>query len=197
MSITFQSFLEKYIEITPVEWGLLNLRFKTKHYKEGEIIYYAGDIQQELAFVVNGVLRAYMIDDKGKEFTWHIFYNDAYSKFANYFPMDYDSLIHQRPSMITIEVVKACELITMKYKDILFLFNQFNKGNLLGRLFAQEAYGTAHQYMLSYLCDPAHVRYEKFMQERSDWFDKIPQHQIATHLGITPQSLSRLKSKPS
>lgn len=189
----FKTFLDDYASLDALEWQMIKLRLNLKYYTKGEIIHFAGDVCQELVFINRGLLRGYMIAESGKEYTWHIYYNDEHSKFSNYFATDYDSFINQKISNITIEVIEDCEVVTMSYTDIEQLFSISKKVEKLGRIIAQEAYSVIHEYMLSYLSDSAKTRFEKFVANHSDWFVRIPQHYIATHLGITPQSLCRLK----
>lgn len=190
-----KSFLSKYVKLNKLEWMIIKNRSKVVKFKKKEIIHFAGDICQKAYFVNSGLLRGYIIDKKGNEYTWHIFFNDEYAKLSNVFVLDYESFLNNTPSKIFIEVLKDCELIEFDKKDVDFIFNHTKTGQKLGRLFAEEAYSTLHNYIISYTIDTAEDKLLYFLSHSAHWFDLVPQHMIATHLGIRPQSLSRLKKK--
>ncbi len=191
----YNEFLSKIAKIGTLDWLILSSRIKVKKYIKNEIIHYADDICKELCFVNSGLLRAYVIDENGKDFTWYIFFNDENSQVPNYYAVDYDSFIKQTKSRMSIEVVEDCELYCLDYSDIQFLFNKTKVGNIIGRMLVEEGYSVVHNHLISYVTLSAEDRFENFMKNTPYWFDKIPQYHVASHLGITPQSLSRLKSQ--
>ncbi|MCK5293809.1 MAG: Crp/Fnr family transcriptional regulator [Arcobacteraceae bacterium] len=191
----YREFLVKFAKLGKIDWILLSTRIKVKKYKKNEIIHYMGDIADKLYFVNSGLLRAYVLDENGKDFTWHIFFNDKDSGVTNYYAVDYDSFLKQIPSRMSIEVLEDCELFCLDHSDVKFLLDNTKVGNKIGRLLAEEAYSVIHNHLISYVILSAEERFYKFMDSTPYWFDKIPQYHIASHLGITPQSLSRLKSK--
>jgi len=190
-----KKFLMQYVSFNKLEWFIIKSRAKVLKFKKKEIIHYAGDICTKAYFVNSGLLRGYIVDENGKDYTWHIFFNDEYAKLSNLFAFDYESFINQTKSKITIEVLEDCEVLEFKKKDVDFIFNYSKRGEKLGRLFAQEAYSTLHNYIISYTIDNAEEKLIYFLSHSAHWFDLVPQHMIATHLGIRPQSLSRLKKE--
>jgi len=133
----YKQFMDKYVSLNQIEWTLFKSKLKVIHHKKGEIIHYAGDVCTKLMFINYGIIRAYVIDINGKDYTWNICFNDTNSKMTNVYIVDYDSFVNQNQSKIS---------------------------------------------------------FEDLINEAPYLLEKVPQYHIATYLGITPQSLSRLKN---
>jgi CRP-like cAMP-binding protein len=112
---------------------------------------------------------------------------------TNLFVVEYDSFLHQKPSSIHIEVLEDCEMVSVSYEDVQFLYSKLKKGERFGRLMAQEAYSILHQMIIDRQTKSAKDRFDEFVSKTPHLLDKVPQYHIATYLGITPQHLSRLK----
>ncbi len=187
--------MDKYVSLNMIEWTLFKSKLKKFQYKKGEIIHYAGDVCTKLMFINNGIIRAYIIDENGKDYTWNICFNDTNSKMTNVYAVDYDSFINQNESKISFEVLEDCELLSLTYNDLQFLYNNSKKGEKFGRLMAELAYSHTHNAAINRLTKTAKERFEDFRNQTPYLLDKVPQYHIATYLGITPQSLSRLKKE--
>jgi CRP-like cAMP-binding protein len=191
----YKKFIDQYISFNIIEWTLFKSKLKISHHKKGEIVHYAGYICTKLMFINSGIARAYIIDDEGKDHTWSIYFNDDNAKMTNVYLVDYDSFIHQNSSHISIEILEDCELVTVGYDDVQFLYNKLKKGERFGRLMSESAYSYTHNYIIDRMTKSATQRFEEFMQNTPYLLDKVPQYHIATLLGIAPQSLSRLKKR--
>jgi len=190
-----KEFLSKYVKLNYFEWLIIKKKSRILKFKKKEIIHFAGEVCNKAYFVNSGILRGFIIDKKGNDYTWHIFFNDEYSKLSNLFAIDYESFLHSTPSKLYIEVLSDCEVIEFKKKDVDFIFNNTKAGQKLRCIFAEEAYSTLHNYIISYTVDSSEDKLAYFISHSAHWFDLVPQHYIATHLGMRPQSLSRLKKK--
>ena len=187
--------MDKYISFNIIEWTLFKSKLKVYNYKKGEIIHYAGDICTKLMFINSGIVRGYFIDDKGKDHTWNICFNDKNAQMTNVYVVDYDSFVNQIESNISFEVLEDCELFSVTYDNVQFLYNHSKKGERFGRLMAEQAYSHTHNLVLDELTKTASQRFETFIKKTPYLLDKVPQYHIATLLGIAPQSLSRLKKE--
>jgi CRP-like cAMP-binding protein len=189
----YKIFINKYISFNLIEWTLFKSKLKYSKHKKGEIIHYAGDICRHLYFINSGIIRAYIIDESGKDHTWNIGFNSVEAKMINVYMVDYQSFIHQTPSHISFEVLENCELLSVDYENVQFLYHYAKKGERLGRLMAEEAYAHSQKLLIDRLTKSATQRFEEFMQDTPYLLEKVPQYHIASYLGIAPQSLSRLK----
>ena len=96
---------------------------------------------------------------------------------------------------LSFEVLEDCQLLSIQYDELQELYHQYKNGERFGRLMAEEAYCAAHSIVMDRLTKTAAVRYKEFIENTPFLLDKVPQYHIATLLGITPQSLSRIKKE--
>ena len=195
--LRYKQFVDQHVSMNAIEWGLFKSRFSCTTHVKGEIIRCPGDVCRHLSFISQGIVRAYVIDEEGRDTTWSIYFNDANSEMTNVYVVDYDSFLHQTPSSLTFEVLEECHLISARYEDIQYLYRRSKKAEMLGRKMAELAYSFVQQLTLDNITKPAAQRYQEFIEKRPYLLDKVPQYHIATLLGIAPQSLSRIKRELS
>lgn len=189
----YRLFISQYILFNSLEWKLFKSKLKISNHKKGEIIHRSGEICKDLMFVNYGIIRAYIVSIDGSDHTWSIFFNDENSEMTNVYAIDYDSFINQRKSTLSFEVLEDCQLLSLSYDDLQFLYNRSKKAERLGRLMAEIAYSYTHNLVIDRLTKTASERYDDFINQTPYLLGKVPQYHIATLLGITPQSLSRIK----
>jgi len=160
---------------------------KAKTYKKGQIVQHAGDMNVKTFYVKKGLLRSYLIDSKGKE---HIF------MFASegWVIADVESLEFNKQTELYIDCLEDSEVILFN-RDCLF------EADLPKETIAKNArllfrrMGMLQRRILMLMSTPAIDRYVYFTKTHPDLLNRVPQHMIATYLGITPQALSTLRSK--
>jgi len=189
----YRNFLNKYITLNYLEWKLFQSRIKVVVFEKGDIIHSMGAVSNKLLFINSGLARAYIIDEKGKDYTWSIFFNDDKSNMINLFVVDYESFCTQNHSRVEIEALEDCEVFVLEHKDVTFLYDKLKKFEKLGRLMGEEGYRYLHNLMIDRRTKNAKERFEDFMKETPYLLERVPQYHIATLLDITPQHLSRLK----
>ena len=194
-TISFRNYISGIVEINDEEWLFLSKLLSVVEYKRGDIIYKEGDVQKKIYFINYGIIRSYFIDVNGHDFTWHIHYSGDGANIKNYFVTDYASFTKQKPSKLFFEVLKDVELISIDYSALNNLYNVSAKWQKFGRLMAENAYDLTHQRTLSLLTESADTRYKRLLKESPELLQQVPQYYIASFLGITPQSLSRIRKK--
>jgi len=191
----YKYFMQKYVDISDNDWNIIKSKLQVKFFSKGDIINNVGDICSFIMFVNSGLARTYILDENGKDSTWSIHFNDKSATFVNLFIGDYESFINQTPSKFAIETLEDCEVVSLSYDDIDFLYNNTKIGDRFGRLIVQDAYTYLHNSVITMQTKTAQQRFEIFMQNTPYLLKKVPQYHIATFLGITPQHLSRLKKE--
>ncbi|QOP41977.1 Crp/Fnr family transcriptional regulator [Sulfurimonas marina] len=191
----YKEFIQRYISVNILEWKIFTSKLSIKKFKKNETILYQGDVCKELYFINSGLVRAYILDESGKDFTWTIYFNDQNSHVTNLFVVDYQSFVEQKPATIYIEALEDTELVCVSFKDVQFLYKNFKKWERFGRMMSEAAYSYLHKQTIERQCKSADERFLVFVQESPHLLEKVPQYHIATLLGITPQHLSRLKKR--
>lgn len=193
--LKFKKFITKVIDIDENEWAEINKILKKVTFKKGDIINKEDDIFKNMLFLNTGIIRSYLIDSNGRDFTWGIYYTGDKVTMKNLFVVDYASFTHQEPSKLFFEVLENTELIAIDYQSLENLYNSSEKWQKFGKIMADTAYSFIHHRALSLLTETAEVKYERLLKENASLLQQVPQYYIASFLGITPQSLSRIRKK--
>lgn len=160
--------------------------FVERKLKKGAYLLQEGQICQELVFILKGNMMCYYLKN-GKR------YIDEFSLDCE-FMTDYTSLINQTQTDKYIECIEDCTVYGLTREKLYAFYEQpqqqFEK---LGRLMAEQLFLEWNQRSKSLLMDSASERYLKLIENRSYLPQRVPQFLIAEYLGITPESLSRLK----
>ncbi len=192
---TFREFIDTKIGISDEEWGLLESSMKINHYKKGEMISLKDDIWTDIIYINSGLIRSYIINDNGKDFTRQLYFNTNESDTANLFVIDYTSMLTQTPSNRGFEVLADSEVFVFSRENIYTLYDSYKKWEHIGRIMAESAYINMDTYYYGLLTRNAKERYVYLKKTMSGLIDDTPQYHIATYLGITPVSLSRIKKE--
>jgi CRP-like cAMP-binding protein len=161
--------------------------FITKTFKKKTIILEAGKVADEVYFITKGCVRLFYEKD-GQNLTTYFFTE-------NMFAGTYDSFISRKPTRIAMEALEDTEVLALSYKSLEELYKVFPKMNEFVRKSIEQRFVVLHDLFTSYLLNNPEERYINLIKERPDLLKRIPQHQIASFLGITPVSLSRIRNR--
>jgi CRP-like cAMP-binding protein len=146
-----------------------------------------GEISSELYFINKGLIRLYYT--KGtEEITGFIFKE-------NLFASSYDSFLRRAPGIQTLESLEECDLLVITYDKLEELYQTLPKVNILIRKIAEQRFINTQQVLSSFLLESPEERYKRFEQQHKDLLQRVPQNIIASYLGITPVSLSRIRKR--
>ncbi len=160
---------------------------KTKQFKKGEIIQYAGNSKASAFYIKKGLLRSYIIDSKGKE---HIF------MFApeNWIIADVEALEFDAPVQLFIDCLEDTEVIIFD-KNCMFKADLSKAEIVQNTQLLYRRMGKLQRRVLMLMGSPAIDRYNYFLETYPELPNRIPQRMIASYLGITPQALSTIRGK--
>jgi CRP/FNR family transcriptional regulator, anaerobic regulatory protein len=146
-----------------------------------------GQVCTSISFVVSGSLRFYTLTDEG-ELTINFFTE-------NQWLADLESLMGQKPSKNYLEAMENTNLATIALKDIHQLVKIDPKFIMLNALVAKLAIPSSHLSTLQ--TKSPDERYKELLEKHPAWVNRFPQKQIASFLGITPETLSRVRARIS
>lgn len=137
-------------------------------------------------FVMNGVLRIFCVGQEGEEVCL------AFS-YKNSFTGSYPSLITGKPSTLYVQALQDCTLIGANWQDFVTLSTQMPAIERFRRILAEETLLGRMQREIELLTLSPAERYEQFLQRSAPLLQLIPQKHIASYLGMTPETLSRIR----
>ncbi len=146
-----------------------------------------GQVAHELYFINQGCLRFYY-NREGDEVTGFIFTE-------NLFATALDSFLQQEPSTQIVETLEDSELLVISHTNMQRLYGYSVNFQIFGRRLAEQRLVNAQRILASYVVDSPEERYKKLLATRPEWLLRVPQHYIASFLGITPVSLSRIRKR--
>lgn len=180
--------INQRIPLDKAEFDRLMGCFVFEKFKKGERIIVPGELVNQQYFVVKGCLRTYLIDGSGKEHT---------IQFAveNWWVSDYISYYNAQKSELTVECIEPCELLKAHIEDLRAVFDELPKVERFFRLQLESAFVAFQKRILSNLHKNAEQRYALFVKQYPNIEQRVKNYQIASFLGITPESLSRLRKQ--
>ncbi|MCH8558218.1 MAG: Crp/Fnr family transcriptional regulator [Balneolia bacterium] len=148
----------------------------------------ANDYCRHLTFVRSGSLYSYSVDKKGNQ---HIFR----FAFAGWWIADLQSFFTDTPSTFNIEALEDSELILMDRADHEMLMEEIPAYERYHRIILENAYVAMQRRVENGLGLTAEEKYERLIRDNPELLQRVPQTLIASYLGITPETLSRVRGK--
>ncbi|MBN9296452.1 MAG: Crp/Fnr family transcriptional regulator [Filimonas sp.] len=178
--------IEKKVILTDEEFAGITPSFKRIQLKKKERLLSNGQVSNFVVFVDKGSLRSYTIDEKGNE---HI----LQFAFENYWIGDLYSYLTDAPSALNIEAMEATEVLYVSKTDMEALYEKEPKLDRFMRLQVQNAYVALQKRLNAAMSVPTEDRYLELMRVHPDILVRVPLIYIASYLGVTPESLSRIR----
>ena len=184
--------LKKHINnrvyLTDEEFNFCTKFFISKKLKKHQFLLNEGDVCRYLGFVNSGCLREYSIDNKGIE---HII------QFAieDWWVSDLHSFLSGLPATYNIDALQDSDILLLEKSARDKLLDACPKMEKFFRLLIEANHVASHQRISDSLSASAEERYLKYIKTYPKLFEQVPQNQIASYLGITPQSLSRIRKE--
>ena len=192
-----KNYINSFIPLNDEDWMAMMRLFKPNSYKKGEFIYGSSDIPAEVNFIIDGVVRSFKMEEDGKDFTWAFYYlNDEvmeHRMISDVCVVDYASFLRNQSAELAFEVMEDCTLMTITKEDLFRLYESDDKWQMFARKIAEDAYCATRDRTLTLLTKSAKERLEILEEYFPDIFTRVSQQHIASYLGITRQSLNRLR----
>jgi CRP-like cAMP-binding protein len=155
--------------------------------EKGEFLLKEGQTAKSIYFVLSGIFRVYQNID-GKEVTSYFSYSER-NPFAASFP----SFLTQSASNEYVEAIESSLVVSISFDQLNKLYESSKSFERLGRILAEKNYLLAMERISSLQYQSAGDRYNIFMKIYPGLLNRIPHHYIASYLGVTPESLSRIR----
>lgn len=161
--------------------------FKLKTIKKGEFLLKTGKHCDNLSFVQSGLLRMFITTDE-KEITQWI-------STKGYFSTDLSSFVFDTVSLLSIQALTDSEVYSITKADYQIIGELVPKWHELEKLFLVRCFVTLEERVFSHLSMTAEERYDYFFENNREIFNQVPLQYIASMLGMTPETFSRIRKK--
>lgn len=178
--------INRQVRLSETDFEPLLSQFKTAEFSKGDPLIWPGQRVEHQYFVIQGCLRTYLIDSSGKEHTMQF-------AVEGWWVSDYIAYYKEAPSIFHVECLEDCRLLKISKSQLSLLFDPLPMVERYFRRQLENAFAAFQLRILSSLNMTAEERYTQFIGVYPDIEKRVKNYQIASYLGITPQSLSRLR----
>jgi CRP/FNR family transcriptional regulator, anaerobic regulatory protein len=160
---------------------------ETKIFKKKEFLLQEGQVCDKVTFINNGYTRLFY-NVEGTENTIQFFFSDSWYT-------DYSSFLTGQPTIENMQALENSEVVQFKKEDLYRLYAEMPIFDRVGRVFAENAFLSLSQLNQMRTNEEPELRYLNLLERRPELIQKIPQHYIASYLGIKPETLSRIRKR--
>lgn len=184
----FLEELQKRISVPEEQFEKFLSLWEYRQFKKNEFILAAGEVPKFSIFVLKGCLRQYVVNEKGEE-------TIVYFAEERHWIGDLPAMRNKSTSVFNFQAIEKCDLLTISAENWEIAFNKFpwwTDAHLKGyQMWASRM----QQQIANSLTETGETRYLNLLKEKPLLFQRVPQHFIASYLGISPETLSRIRKK--
>lgn len=184
--LLFGDFLHSNVSLTKEQMGQLFKGSKRRSVGKGELLLAPGEQCRHRFFIERGVVREYFIDEKGREHLLHF-------ALEGWFLMNVNSIFFDQPSTYFIEAIEPSEVLLLDETEVQRLAAADSAFEHLTQNLLYEHIQVLQRRITSLQNNSAEERYLYFAQTYPEIISRVPQLMVASYLGITPESLSRIR----
>src|SRR5690349_18305220 len=178
--------INEHISLTEEEFNFCKTLFFPKKLRKKQYLLQEGDVCKYVSFVEEGMLRTYAIDEKGNE---HIL---SFSM-EGWWTADLYSFLTGEPSLYNIEALEECELLLLAKSSWDALLEKVPALERYFRIIIQNNLIALQRRLMGTMSETAEEKYTKLVKTFPTCIQRVPQHMIASYLGITRETLSRIR----
>jgi CRP-like cAMP-binding protein len=188
MSELLQKSIRKIIDISNEEFSICKSLFTPHNIKRKHYLLQQGQICKNLAFVEKGILKSYLVNHNGNE-------NILQFAFEGWWMADLASFLTGEPCDLDIDAIEDTELLLItksSWDDLILRVPKFER---YFRILVENSLVATQKRLLHSISQPAEKRYLNFLATYPGCLEKVPQYMVASYLGITRETLSRLRKQ--
>ncbi len=180
-------YFENHISLEQDEKDYLKKHIQIKHIKKNAILLSEGEVSKAFYFVLKGGVRLFYLNETDEK--------TAFFYFENTFVSAYESFVRQVPAEQNLQTIEDSILAEITFNFAYQLIERFPKFEFLARVMMEEELIIYQKIISSFVRHNAEERYLQLLHDSSPILNRIPQHQLATYLGVTAETLSRIRKR--
>ncbi|MFJ5718282.1 Crp/Fnr family transcriptional regulator [Neobacillus sp. NPDC093127] len=189
MKKILSKYMSDFTALSEKEQQAITESLRIDEYKKGKYLLRQGELSEiKCYFVLMGCVRQFFIDESGKEVTSNFFTEEQAIPIIN--EQKQNDL-----SKYSLVCVEDCLLVVGEVDSEKTMFNKYPQLETMIRKMMEINLGEIQERFGEFITSSPEERYESILKKRPQLVDRVPQHQLTSYLGITPESLSRIKKR--
>lgn len=177
--------IEEISPLTDQEFEYIADHFEERHFKKHQFVVQEGMAVPNDFWVVEGCLKAFVIDSDGKEHILHF-------AMENWWISDYEAYFNQEPASLNIDCIEDCRLLTLTLESRRKICREFHKMDRFFSIKFNYGYIRLQQRIQSLLTQNAEEKYRDLIEKYPELTQRVPKKYLAAYLGLSRETLSRL-----
>jgi CRP-like cAMP-binding protein len=186
----FKTFLRQITPISDVEFAETIVYFKELVLHKGDYFVQQNKVCRHIGFITNGMIRIYYINQKAEETTYGFCAENCLTT-------SFKSFIAQTPSHLILQALEETHLLTIDYEHLNLLYKKSSTWQNIGRIITQNEFLNMEQYASVLNNETAKEKYLRLLKEQPNVLKKASIEDIASYLGVTRRTLSRIRQEIS
>lgn len=181
-------YISRWTSLNEEDQQAIVNEIRIEEFTKGDVLFEQGDIPTACYFILKGCVRQYSIDEEGREVTSNFYTEEQAIAIFNHHKPDKSSDFTFVCAEDSVMVVGDLD----KEKD---MYNKHPQLESMTRRMMEENFSQVQEEFAAYIASSPEERVKTLLTKRPSLIDRVPQHQLASYLGITPESLSRIKKR--
>ncbi len=182
------SYMKRFTDISESELESMAADIPIEEFKKGTILLHQGEVPKKCYFILKGCVRQFAVDETGRETTANFFTEEQSVTIFNQHSVE-------KESKYSLSCLEDCVMVVGDLSVQQQMFDMHPGLETMILKMMEENIGEIHDDFATFIASRPEERYKTILEKRPGLMDRVPQHQLASFLGITPESLSRIKRR--
>lgn len=181
-------YMKRFSDLSESELKKLTLNIPVSTFRKGTVLLHQGEVPDKCFFVLKGCVRQYAVDENGNENTYNFYTEEQSVTIFNHHATE-------KASRYSLSCLEDCTLVVGNLATEQEAYELHPVFEAMTRKMIEEDMGAMRDDFSSFISSTPEERYLALMKKRPELIDRVPQYQLASYLGIKPESLSRIKKR--